>query len=201
MNRKNLRVARMVLASTVALSFAIFLNACSINVKKDAGDQEKKVDIETPIGGLHVSKDVDAKEVGLAVYPGARAKEKEDDGEENKANVNISSSFFGLKVVAIEYESDDSPEKITAFYKEQLKKYGDILECHTSKHGGHVNAEVKSDSDHNDDSKLSCEEGSGNTLELKVGTPSNQRIVSITPEKKGTEFALVLVRTRGKDTI
>jgi hypothetical protein len=62
-----------------------------------------------------------------------------------------------------------------------------------------MSANVNSDEDH--DNKLKCEENSGDTVELKVGTEENQHLVSITPEKKGSSFALVFVRTRGKDTI
>ena len=35
-------------------------------------------------------------------------------------------------MVALEYESDDAPAKLVAYYKDQLKKYGKVLECHTS---------------------------------------------------------------------
>ena len=195
MNSRNLRGAKLGLA----LGVVVLLAACSMNVKKD-GEESKRVDIDTPVGRLHVSKEADVRDVGLSVYPGARVKEKDNDGEETKANVNISSSFFGLKVVAVEFVSDDSPEKILSFYRAQLKKYGNVLECHTSKHGGHMSAEVDSDKD-KDDSKLKCEDSSGDTTELKVGVQSNQHLVTVTPEKKGASFALVYVRTRGKDTI
>ena len=82
---------------------------------------------------LHVSKGADVRDTGLPVYPGARRKEKGDDGNESSANVNISSELFGLKVVAVEYLSDDPPEKLVAYYTGQLKKYGNVLVCHTSK--------------------------------------------------------------------
>ena len=87
----------------LALAFAalLVLPACSINVKKDKAGEDKKVDIETPLGGIHVSKNADVRDTGLPVYPGARVKEKEASGEEKSANVNISSGLFGLKVVAI----------------------------------------------------------------------------------------------------
>ena len=42
-------------------------------------------------------------DVGIAVYPGARLKQKDSDGNDKSANVNISSFGFGLKVVALEY--------------------------------------------------------------------------------------------------
>ena len=90
------------------------------------------MDIETPVGGLHVTKDADVRDIGLPVYPGARRKEHSDDNNPNNAHVNISTSLFGIKVVAIEYLSDDPPAKLVAYYKDQLKKYGFVLECHTN---------------------------------------------------------------------
>jgi hypothetical protein len=183
------------LAAVIAL--LVLLGGCSIH--EDKSGDSKRVDIDTPVGGLHVSKEADVRDIGLALYPGARVKQKEADGEEKSANVNISSSFFGLKVVAIEYESDDAPEKLIAFYRDQLKKYGSVLECHTSKASGHMSTNVNSDHDHDD--KLKCEENGGSTVELKVGSEENQHLVSVTPQGKGSSFALVYVRTRGKNTI
>jgi hypothetical protein len=183
------------------------LPACSINVKKDDKGQDKKVDIETPVGGIHVSKGADARDTGLPIYPGARQKDDDENGEEKSANVNISAGFFGVKVVAVEFLSDDPPEKVTAYYKDHLKKYGTILECHTTnRHGdaGDVNVHVGKD-DKKDSHELTCEQNSGPTIELKVGTKENQRIVSVSPQDKGkgTDFALVYVQTRGtnKDMI
>ena len=191
------RSVRLVVGLVACVAVLVLLSACSIH--EDKHGDNKRVDIDTPVGGLHVSKEADVRDIGLSIYPGARVKEKEADGEEKSANVNISSSFFGLKVVAIEYESDDPPEKLIAYYRDQLKKYGSILECHTSQASGHMTANVNSDHDH--DNKLKCEENSGNTIELKVGSEDNQHLVSVTPQGKGSSFALVYVRTRGKDTI
>jgi hypothetical protein len=188
-------------AFAMAFAATLILSACSMNVKKD-GEQDKRVDIETPIGGLHVGKNADVRDIGLPVYPGARVKQKEKEGEEKSANVNISSSLFGLKVVAIEYESDDSPEKLISYYKDQLKKFGNVLECHTTKHGGGVKMDMGKNSEHHRSKDLNCEgDNSGRTVELKVGTEDNQHIVAVSPEGKGSSFALVYVRARGEDTI
>ena len=191
----------------LALAGLIVLPACSVNVKKGANGEEKKVDIETPVGAIHVDKGADVRDTGLSVYPGARQKAESNNGEEQSANVNISSGLFGLKVVAIEYVSDDPPDKIAAYYRDQLKHFGTILECHTSnRHGnaGDVDVHMGKDGDKNS-SQLTCEHDTGNTLELKVGTKQNQHIVSVSPQDggKGTDFALVFVQTRGgdKDTI
>ena len=110
------------LGLTLAFAAVLALPGCSVNVKKDSEGKEKNVDIETPVGGLHVTKDADVRDTGLSVYPGARRKEQSNDGSETGAHVNISTSLFGIKVVAIEYLSDDPPEKLVAFYKDQLKK-------------------------------------------------------------------------------
>ena len=121
------------LVLTLSFGVLLALPGCSVNVKKDSEGHEKNVDIETPVGGLHVTNDADVRDIGLPVYPGARRKEQSDDDNPNSAHVNISTSLFGIKVVAIEYLSDDPPEKLVAYYKDQLKKYGNVLECHTSK--------------------------------------------------------------------
>jgi len=174
---------------------ALLLPACSINVKKEQDGQDKQVDIDTPVGGIHVSKGANVADVGLAVYPGARLKQNDSDGNDKSANVNISSFGFGLKVVAMEYQSDDSPAKLVAYYKGQLQKYGKVLECHTSHF--EVNPDIKG-SDH-ESHELTCEGSSGNNVELKVGTKENQHIVAVEPDGKGSSFSLVYVRTHGKD--
>jgi hypothetical protein len=196
----------------LALAALVALPACKINVQKSDNGQDKKVDIETPLGGIHVNKDANARDTGLPVYPGAREKDTGKDGEEKSANVNISTGFFGVKVVAIEFLSDDPPEKVTAYYRDQLKKYGAILVCHTTdRHGDAGDVDVNLGKDHDkdrdkkDSQKLTCEHDSGTTIELKVGTKDNQHLVSISPQDKGkgTDFALVFVQTHGgdKDTI
>jgi hypothetical protein len=180
--------------SAFAVGISLLLPACSVNVKKEQNGQDKQVDISTPVGGIHVSKQADPGDVGLPVYPGARLKQK-DSGDDQSANVNISGFGFGLKVVALEYESDDAPDKIINFYKDPLKKYGAILVCHTN--GFDVNTDIKTGNENSHD--LTCESSSGSNTELKVGTKENQHIVAVKSEGKGSSFSLVYVRTHGKD--
>lgn len=183
------------LPAAVGLAALLLLPACSVNVKKEANGQDKQVDITTPMGGVHVSKQADVSDIGLAVYPGAHLKkEKESDHSDRSANVNISGFGYGIKVVALEYESDDAPDKVLSFYKDQLKKYGNVLECHTSK--GNWNVKMGK----NDSNELRCEgSGSGKNIELKAGRADDQHIVEVESEGKGSSFSLVYVRTHGKD--
>lgn len=184
----------------VAFATLLALPACSVNVNKDGADKDKKVDIDTPLGGIHVSKGADVRDTGLAVYPGARPTKEEDEGDEKSANVRISSGAFGLKVVALEYESDDKPEKLISYYKDQLKKFGPVLECRSSGNGRGSNVNYSHDSDGS--KPVSCDgDDHGKNIELKVGTQANQHIVSIEPQDKGVKFGLVYVQVHGKDTI
>jgi len=186
---------RLMLA--VAAAAILVLPGCSVNVKKGDNGEDKKVDINTPLGGIHVNNGADVRDTGLPVYPGARPKKKErDDPDEKSANVDISSFGFSLKVVAVEYESDDAPAKLIAFYQDKLKKFGSVLECHTEdRHYG-----LNRSSDSHDSKDLKCESDSdGKNVELKVGTEDNQRIVAIQPQAKGSSFALVYVHTKGKE--
>jgi hypothetical protein len=191
---------RSQLSSIFVLTTALLVVAgCSINVKKDGeSNHDKNVDIDTPFGGIHVSKGADVHDTGLPVYPGARPKTKDDsDGDEKSANVNISTSAFGLKVVALEFQTDASTDQVIAYYKDKLKQYGNVLECHTN--AKHYNYDAHSDADKEHSDELKCEGSDGKTIELKAGTKSNQHVVAIDPDGKGSNFALVYVRMRGKE--
>jgi hypothetical protein len=176
----------------------VLLTGCNINVKKNNDNQDKNVDIDTPFGGIHVSKGADVHDTGLPVYPGAQLKKKGDsDDDEKSANVDISTSAFGLKVVALQYQTDAVPDKVITYYKDKLKQFGNVLECHTN--AKHYSYDAHSDADKEHSDELKCEGSDGKTIELKAGTKSNQHIVAINPDGKGSNFALVYVRMRGKE--
>jgi len=171
------------------------LPACSIN-GNDKKDGEAHVDIKSPIGDLHVSEQADIRDAGLTLYPGAKPAPKEGGDDKKSANVNLSLPGFSLKVVAAEFVSDDSPEKIIAYYDKELLKYGKPIQCH----GAWNDVDSKAGKD--EVSKpVSCgNNNGGDAVELKVGTEGNQHIVSIKPNSQGTRFALVYVRMHtGKD--
>jgi hypothetical protein len=59
---------------------------------------------------------------------------------------------------------------------------------------------MKVEAGKNESAPVKCEENGGNVVELKVGTESNQHLVSVEPEGKGSDFSLVFVQTRGKES-
>lgn len=188
------------IAPVALLAALVVLPACSINVKDKDKNGEGHVDIKTPMGDLHVNEQPDIRETGLPLYAGARPAAKENGDDKKSANVNMSAFGITLKVVAAEFQSDDSPEKIIGFYNKELQRFGKPIECHGQWSGGDTHSELHT-KDKEGSKPVSCSDnGHGDTVELKVGTEGNQHVVAVKPEGKGSKFALVYVRTHaGKD--
>jgi hypothetical protein len=182
------------------------LAGCNIHTSSKEGG-EKNVSIRSPLGALNVKTDeVNPKDTGLSVYPGARLKPEKEDRDQGKANVNIDTPWFGVRVVALTYLTDDSQDKVWDYYKKEMSKYGRVLEC---KPGSPDLTASRKDKD-----ALSCDNKEekkhgmnikAEEVELKVGTEERQRLVGFKPSGNGTEFSLVYVVTHGeskeKDTI
>lgn len=206
MAAKTTSIMSRVLSISTVFVMALTLLGCSVSTshrdEHDNGGKGKDVDIRTPFGSLSVHQGtMEAKDTGLSPYPGAQLKKSSDHEGDSSANVNISSSMFGMKLVALKYSTKDSPDKVLGFYRKELSKYGNVVDC---KGGFKMNFEHRDKG--NADREVTCN-GNGNgdgeyKQELMVGTENNQRIVAIKPVGDGTEFALVYVRTRDdKDTM
>jgi len=181
----------------VVCSTILFIGACSVNVD-DKDKKNAKVDIQTPFANLKVDSSEKAADNGIPVYPGAHLRPAEN-GDNHSANINLGAAGFGLKVIAAEYETNDSPEKVKAFYEDKMKRFGTTLVCNGHRGGSDVHISM-----HNkdEDKKLSCADTSGDGWEIKAGTSDDEHLVSIEPNGSGTRFGTVLVQTRGKqDTL
>jgi len=186
-------VTRTLTLALVAAVLAMLLAACTIKVD-DKDKDAKKVDIQTPLANLKVDTSEASTDNGIPVYPGATPR-PEENGDKHRANVNIGAMGFGLKVIAAEYNTPDSPEKVKAFYVEKLKKWGDVLECRGT---GGDDTDVHLGKD-DGDQKLTCKDSKGDGWEIKVGTRNNQRVVGIRPDGPGTRFGTALVQIHGKE--
>ncbi|HET9836912.1 MAG TPA: hypothetical protein VFR84_01675 [Candidatus Angelobacter sp.] len=179
------------LTFAAAVLCLLTVNGCSVSTRENDNGKKKDVDIRTPFGSLSVREGhTDVKETGLSLYPGARPKKDDDDGHGN-AKVDIASSLVGLKVVALKFESDDSPDKVLSFYRKEMGKYGKVLDCTGGfdlNFRGHRDKDAEVTCDGHDSSH-------GYKEELKVGTENNQRILAIKPLGNGSEFAVVYVKT------
>ena len=166
--------------TAAALVAVLPLAACSIDVQKHHGGRNADVDIRAPGGAVSVRTAVPADGTGLAVYPNARP--SREHGRDESADVDIDTAWFGVKVVAAKYESDDDPAKVLAFYRGEMANYAPYVECR-----GRVRWHRSE--------RPSCREGTSSEVKLVAGVEHRQRVVSVKPHHGGTEFALVYVAT------
>jgi hypothetical protein len=185
-------------AGVLSLSLPLIwgLAGCRVHVDKDSNGKEKDVQVDTPFGGVHVNTDqTAASDLGLPAYPGAKL--VQDDEKHKSADVHLGFGEWQLRVKAVSYGTPDSREKVTAFYKKALERFGDVITCKgnspvgmptqtheglTCENGG-KNGKVKLDNnDFNQD------------FQLKAGSKRHQHIVGFEDSKGGqTRFALVAI--------
>src|SRR6266536_6505556 len=140
-------------AIVLAFIAALALSATA----QDSNAQDQHLDIRSNFGDLHVGPDADAKKIGVPLYPRARPKVK--DEHDDQANISLLTEAFGMKLLVASYVSDDAPAKVIDFYRDKLKKYGKVLECHAAK-----NVNVGSHDSEREGGKgkeLKCDDGSG----------------------------------------
>jgi hypothetical protein len=189
------KAVKNALCLAFAAAVATSLAGCRVQVDKDANGQEKNVQVDTPFGGVHVNTDqVTATDLGLSVYPGAKLV---NDNENHKsADVHMGFGEWQMRVRAVSYSTNDSQDKVTAFYKKELGRYGDVITCQGNTAVG--TPSVTSDGLNCGDSngpKVQVDGrdfGSGNGLTLKAGSKRHQHILGFeNPQEGQTRFALV----------
>ncbi len=184
------------------LAFAAGVAGCRIHVDKGANGEDKNVQVDTPFGGIHVNTDqTTAADLGLPVYPGAQiAADKEDD---KSADIHVGFGEWEMRVMVVNYSSPDSQDKVEAFYKKALGRFGDVITCEDNapigtptataeglncKEDKHANVQV------NDHGQSYGYHSNQNGLELKAGSERHQHIVGFDDSSSGqTRFALVAV--------
>jgi hypothetical protein len=174
------------LKSAPAIVVATLLFAgCDARVSESEEGKDQDVDVRSPIGNLTVRTSVGVLDTGLAVYPGATLmRDDEDDGD--SADVNISSPFFDLRVMAAEYSSDAEPQKLIEFYRNEMKRYGEVTECRG-------NIDFKGG---DNPKKPVCKSNGSSEVQLVTGHEENHRLVVVKPRGTGSEFAMVYIDTR-----
>jgi hypothetical protein len=184
-------------AIVVALG-TMMMSGCRVDSRKD-GDNDN-VKIATPFGGMQVKTNDAAVQsgLGLPIYPGAELVKKKDK-DSGSADVNLSFGSFQLRVKAASYRSMDSPDKLIAFYRQALGRYGDVIQCsHDAPVGEPTRTSEGLTCDNNKDKHVNVNEDLSGKMELKAGSKQHQHIVSIDPEGNGTKFGLVALDLPGR---
>jgi hypothetical protein len=173
------------------LAATLATTGCSVQQKGSNGNDDVK--IQTPVGGFNFKTNDAAipAEIGLPAYPGAAV--LKDDKSKGAADIDMSFGDFHLRVRAVGYHTPDSPEKVRDFYRKELLRYGNVIECRDDRPVGTPSKTGEG---------LTCDEGKHITIstvdrhardefELKTGSKLHQHIVAITPQSDGTKFGLV----------
>jgi hypothetical protein len=172
-------------------------------VEHNKDGNNKDVKIATPFGGMQVKTNDAAVpgEIGLPTYPGATIVKKDNNHDSGSADVNMSFGSFQMRVKAVSYHTSDSPEKVEDFYRNGLRRYGDIIACRNNRSISEPSRTAEG---------LTCDNNHGNhitidhaasqgKLDLKAGSQQHQHVVGIEPDGNGgTKFGLVALDLPGK---
>jgi len=192
---------QQVLLGAMLAAMMATMTGCRIDTNKDNGNE--KVKIATPFGGMQVKTDDASVEqgLGLPIYPGATLVKKHDkDG--GAADVNLSFGKFQLRVKAASYRTPDAPDKVQAYYKDALKRYGTVIMCSNDKPVG--TPTMTDEGLTCDNAKSHAEADAGDNsgkIQLKAGSKQHQHIVGIDPEGSGTKFGVVALDLPGNITV
>jgi len=166
----------------------VLMTADSARAGSGRGEQDQSG------AGVMVSKQATAKDVGLPVYPGAKA-HKDEKEDSPSVQLGLWGGSFGFKLAVMKMESNDAPGKIAEYYKKALAKYGTVLNCSDAPQK--ASAKNKTGASN----QIECEDDKPEKggLVFKAGTKEKQHIVEIQPNGRGSVFQLVYVEARGDD--
>jgi hypothetical protein len=135
------------------------------------------VELHVGAGGAEVRTDVKPDDVGLPVYPGAHRLKKKGESHSESVKLGIWTGEGGFHLAVVKYRSDDSAEKVRDFYRAELSRIGTVVECAATGEEGE------------------CDDHEEGTIELRVKSKGDRRIVAISPKEHGCKFVLLRIGT------
>ena len=182
-NKTLMTLAALALALTAA-------TGCRVDTHKNGSGDD--VNIATPFGGMSVKTNEAVVQggVGLTAYPGATLVKKDND--QGAADVNIGFGSFHLSVKALDYRTTDAPDKVLAFYRNDMQRYGAVIHCRGSNAIGtpdHTQDGLTCEGQH--EGRIHVAETHADEEVLKTGSLQKQHIVAINPDGSGTKIGLV----------
>lgn len=141
--------------------------------------------------GAYASADAKAKDVGLPLYPGSKPVAGKDNSDSQSANMGLWVGGAGFQLVVVKMQTADSPEKVAAYYRKALARYGTVLDC--------TNPPSHADEKHAPNA-LSCgdDKADAGGMLLKAGTKEVQHLVSVDRDGNGAIYSLVYLVAKGK---
>ena len=165
---------------------------CHVSVDKGKNGESKNVRIDTPLGGLHVRSDqTTALDLGLPAYPGAQV--SPDHEGDKSADVHFGFGQFQLRVRVVSYQTNDDRDKVVAFYKNAMARFGQVITCQGNNPVGSPST-TSEGLTCSEDSKVQVHGNNWNDNDgftLRAGSRHHQHIFAIKNGGPGTRFALV----------
>ena len=197
-----LGTASAVVMMVASVGMLAGMAGCRVHVDKDSEGKEKTVQVDTPFGGVHVNTDqTSAADLGLPLYPGAKAV---SDDKHKSADVHMGFGDWQLRVKAASYGTPDDRDKVTAFYKKALTRFGDVITCNGKEAVGTPikTREGLTCEDDANNNKVKVDEGSvTHDFQLKAGSKRHQHIVGFENSKSAdTRFVLIALDLPGNFT-
>lgn len=185
------------------LSVLLPATGCHVQVDKGQNGEDKNVRIDTPLGGLHVRSDqTSAADLGLPVYPGAQIA-PDRDGDKS-ADVHLGFGQWQLRVKVVTYSTPDSQDKVLAYYKKTMGRFGDVVECDGDHAVGTPSVTSEGLSCHEDSRANIRINGDGGNLAdddsgltLRAGSRHHQHILAFKTTASGTRFSLIELELPG----
>ena len=171
---------------------SLMLAGCDVSHNKN--DHGDNVQMRTPFGDMHIktSDDANIAGIGLTPYPGA-VPVKDDDGKnKDGADINLNFGDFHLGVKAASFQSSDSTDKIEAFYRKDMARYGAVLKCKDDEAIGQPTRTAEGLTCNDNEKHHNIHVGDEhNEMELRTGSPGHLHIVGIKQKDGGTRIGLV----------
>jgi hypothetical protein len=167
-----------------AIAFALILAALPLAAQDKKESEANKQDSDSI--GFIASKNATSKEIGLPLYPGSR-RHKDDSDDSSSIQLGAWGGSSGFKLLVLKMDSDAPPDKVTAFYRKALSKYGKVLNCSDAAEKNKSPDGLDCESDHADKDETV----------LKSGKKDAKHIVSIKSNGSGSVYDLVYVEAKG----
>ena len=184
----NIESVQRVPKSEGPMKFAASVFVCAIlialAVQPSRGQEHDKDSV-----GVTIGKNASAKETGLPIYPGSKPHKTEP--HDSGANLGLWGGGSGFKLAVMKMETSDAPDKVAAFYKKALSKYGTVLDC--------TNNPNKPEDQNSKALTCGTDKPEVGGMIFKAGTKDKQHIVGVEPNGKGTVYNLVYVSVWGSD--
>ena len=144
--------------------------------------------------GIDITDDVSVAKTGMRVYPGATPVLKKKGASES-ANIQFAFGDYGLKVVVAKMRSTDAPAKVAEFYRAELARFGEVLDCGSAEVAAAPRAKDKKSK------VLTCDgdKPRKSGMLYKAGRRDDQHVVEIKSVADGSEFSLVHVNVKSPD--